>query len=158
MATEAPGVSSSQRVHGGSGFTLVEILVALSILSLLVIGLIRAFDVGLGWTGKSHDQTVAINLAGQRLEQLQALVEGSPDGLERARRFAALSAPPWQEARSPLPGELARFERETVIEDAESRFGPGRPGAPAKIVTVRIYRIGNGPRMAELTTVVVEQP
>jgi type II secretion system protein I len=140
------------------GFSLVEILVALSIMALVVIGLIRAFDVSLAWTARSNDQTVAINLAQQRIEQVKAWVEGSPDQLVRAQRFLSLAAPPWREPRTSLPGELSRFDRETVIEDVGSQQATQQGWPNAKIVRVRIYPIRSATTMAELTTVVAEQP
>lgn len=112
----------------------------------------------MGWTGRGNDVTVAVSLSQQRIEHLKGWVEGSPGQLERARRFAALSSAPWQEARTPLSGNLFRFERETVVEDAGGRFAAGDPGFSAKIVTVRVYPLGGTAALSELTTVLTEHP
>ncbi len=157
-ATPIWPVASSRYPAASPGFTLVEILVALSILAMAVIAMTRAFDISLTWTGRSNDRTIATNLALQRLEQIKSWLEGTPDQSARSLRFASLSAPPWLEPRTRLSGDLPRFERETLVEDASERFPYGRGWLSAKVVTVRIYAGQGSDAIAELTTVVAEYP
>jgi prepilin-type N-terminal cleavage/methylation domain-containing protein len=146
------------RHRSDRGFTITEILVALSILALAVVALMRAFDIGLGWTARGNDQTVAVNLAQQRIEQIKAWVEGSTDPLERIQRFAALGTVPWQEPRTRLTGELSRFARETVVSDDGVADEEPRTGLGARLITVRIYLSDAPAPVAELTAMVTAQP
>lgn len=143
---------------GSGGFSLTEILIALSVLAVAVIGLVRAFDVSLAWSSRSNDRTVAANLAQQRLEQIKSWVEGSQDQFVRSTRFASLSVPPWKEVRATMPGEMSRFERETLVEDVDKRFGGALSGLSARVITVRIYLRGGDTPISELMTVVTERP
>lgn len=161
LATPAAPIGQVSRARypaTSPGFTLIEILVALSILAMVVIAMTRAFDAGLRWTGRNSDRTAATNLALQRLEQIRSWVEGSPDQLVRSLRFASLDAPPWQEPRARLSGDFPRFERETIVDDAAERFPYGQGWLSARVVTVRIYAVSGPGAIAELTTVVAEYP
>lgn len=151
-------VARSRYPVAGPGFTLVEILVALSILALAVIAMTRAFDVSLGWTARSNDRTIAANLASQRIEQIKSWLEGTPDQSVRSLRFASLAAPPWMEPRTRLSGDLSRFERETLVEDVAERFPYGRGWLSARVVTVRIYAVQGSAAIADLATVIAEYP
>jgi len=87
--------------HGQRGFTMVEILVALSILALILVPLLAGFDWSMGQTSQSNLTTAATNLARQTLETARA--EGST-----ASGFPVASA-----ARAAVPGTA--FQAETVV-------------------------------------------
>lgn len=146
------------RAHRQHGFTLIEILVALSVLAIAVVGLMRTFNVGLAWAGRSHDRTVAVELAQQRLELVKAWVDGSRDRLTRATRLDELLAPPWQERRTPLAGEISRFARETIIGEAPAHAITRGEGAAARVITVRVYLGDAATPLAELSTIVTAHP
>jgi prepilin-type N-terminal cleavage/methylation domain-containing protein len=87
-----------------AGFTVVEIVVALTILALILIPLFGGFSWSLGQTGMANQQTAATNLARQRLEA--ARVQASTPG-----GFAALET--GGEARASVPG--TPLERELLV-------------------------------------------
>jgi hypothetical protein len=57
-----------------------------------------------------------------------------------------------------MSGELSRYERETVVEDAATRFASTRSWLSAKIIAVRIYQRGAATPIADLVTVMMEYP
>lgn len=64
-----------------TGFSLVELLVAVLILSIATVGLFRVFDQTIHATGSNRDRVLASLVARNRAEELQA---GLPDLSERA--------------------------------------------------------------------------
>lgn len=80
--------------HRQSGFSLVELLVAMVILAFVALSVFGALDYGMTLNGSSRDYTTVSNLAKSRLEQIVALpfraaalnpgttfTEVTPDGL-----------------------------------------------------------------------------
>jgi type II secretion system protein I len=64
------------------GFTLLEVLVALAILSTAVVASIQGFAQGLRLLKLSGDHQEAMLLADQKVREVTAPVEGSEDGTE----------------------------------------------------------------------------
>ena len=64
------------------GFTLLEVLVALAILSTAVVASIQGFAQGLRLLKLSGDHQAAMLLADQKLREVTSPVEGSEDGTE----------------------------------------------------------------------------
>jgi prepilin-type N-terminal cleavage/methylation domain-containing protein len=87
--------------HGERGFTMVEILVALTILALILVPLLAGFDWSMGQTGQSNLTTAATNLARQILETARA--EGSTSS-----GFPVAGA-----GRAAVAG--TRFQAETIV-------------------------------------------
>ena len=87
-----------------SGFTVIEIVIALTILALILIPLFTGFTWSLGQTGMANKQTSATNLARERLEMAR-VAASTPAG------FAALSA--GGDPRAPVPG--TPFDRELLV-------------------------------------------
>ena len=65
--------SSSMHLRTASGFTLLEVLVALALLVTVSVGVVWLFAAALGAGRASQDRTVAVSLAVGRLEQLRSL-------------------------------------------------------------------------------------
>ena len=66
-----------------AGFTLVEVLVALSLMVVLSIGVVQLFAIAIRAGHVSRDRTVAVSLASGKIEQLRSLewrVELDPGG------------------------------------------------------------------------------
>jgi prepilin-type N-terminal cleavage/methylation domain-containing protein len=61
------------RCHGESGFSLVELLVAILIVAFVVLGVLSAFGQGVKFNSSSRDYTAVSNLAKTQLEELIAL-------------------------------------------------------------------------------------
>ncbi len=56
-----------------AGFTLVEVLVALSLLVVVSVGVVQLFAIALAAGRVSRDRTVAVSLASGKMEQLRSL-------------------------------------------------------------------------------------
>lgn len=82
------------------GFTLVEILVSLTLMALILIPLMAGFDWSMGQAGQSNTTTAATNLARQALEYARSQAS-NPAG------FPVPSSP-----RAPVAG--TPFQRETL--------------------------------------------
>ena len=105
MDTRVPSPSTALASRSrDAGFTLVEIMVALTILALILIPLFGGFSWSIGQTGLANQQTVATNLARQRLEAARVQA-GTPAG------FLALQT--GGEARGPVTGTA--LERELLV-------------------------------------------
>jgi prepilin-type N-terminal cleavage/methylation domain-containing protein len=59
--------------RSSSGFTLVEVLVALALLVVVSVGVVRLFAIALQAGRAAHDRTVAVSLAIGKIEQLRSL-------------------------------------------------------------------------------------
>jgi type II secretion system protein I len=70
------------RAGGQGGFTLLEVLVALTILSVAVVASIQGFAQGLRLLKLSGDHQDAMLVADQKLREVTAPVEGREDGTE----------------------------------------------------------------------------
>lgn len=62
-----------------SGFTIIEILVALTLLAAVILLVTRAFLTVLSVTSQGGRVTVATALAAKQLEEIRSLVEAQPD-------------------------------------------------------------------------------
>ena len=56
-----------------SGFTLVEVVVALALLVVVTVGVVRLFAVALNAGRAARDRTLAVALATGKIEQLRSL-------------------------------------------------------------------------------------
>src|SRR3954469_18448013 len=56
-----------------SGFTLVEVVVALALLVVVAVGVVRLFAVALNAGRAARDRTLAVALATGKIEQLRSL-------------------------------------------------------------------------------------
>lgn len=69
------------------GFTLIEIVVALTLLAAVVLVISRAFLTVVTVTRRGGNVTVAGTLASRKLEEIRTLVEAQPDRLGWRRAF-----------------------------------------------------------------------
>lgn len=80
------------------GFSIIEVIAAITILFLILGGMLGLFWQGFNSVKKSQDYTVAYSLAREKLEE----------------KIAVSPWPPVSEAQAAVPG-FAGFEREVVI-------------------------------------------
>jgi general secretion pathway protein I len=81
--------------QGQSGFTLLEVLVALAILGLAIVASIQGFAQGLRLLKLSGDHQRAVLIADEKARELVTLEEGRQDGTEGEFR--------WERTVSPVP-------------------------------------------------------
>lgn len=62
--------STRSDIRGGSGFSIIEIIVALVVLSTAFFGLMRVFPLGMNMNDSSKKSTVASYLAQEKVEEL----------------------------------------------------------------------------------------
>lgn len=104
----------SVRSQRQDGFTLIEVLVALAILSLAVVASIQAFAQGLRLLKVSGDHQLAMLLADQKVRELVEFKEGREDGVEGRMRWErtlrSLETPDLAPAGSPPSGRVYQID------------------------------------------------
>lgn len=90
-----------QRVS--SGFSLIEVLVALTLLAIVMLVLTRAFLNIIMVTSRGGNLTVATGLAIKRLDEIRARVEAQPDQLTWRNNFCSIAQNPPNVADPPIP-------------------------------------------------------
>ena len=109
--TSRPAPRGTERA---AGFTLVEVLVALTIIGLSVVGWMAAYGSELRAMGRAAEVTVATALAEERLETIQLLADDRlpnlPDSLARGTFPEALDGYRWEaDARTRSGRRLAEL-------------------------------------------------
>ena len=118
----------------GRGFTLLEVLVALAILSLAVVTMIQLFGQGLRLLKVSGDYQQAVLLADQKAREVETVREGIESGQEgifQWERRATVTAVP--EDLTVLSATPVRLVRVTV----QVRWGGNRSVEVATLRTAR---------------------
>lgn len=125
---------ASHRIGGASGFSLIEVMIALIVFSIGVLGLAALIPLGTSRIGKAGNQTRASALAAQRSEDLLTTPYGDGD----------LTDGTHTDAGNPFSG---RYYVKWVVEDDQ-------PIVSTKRVTVSVSKNSvNGP--VEATIVIV---
>jgi type II secretory pathway pseudopilin PulG len=107
------------RTRGG-GFTVIEVLVALTVLAAAVEVATHAFLVALRVAAQSAAATTAAALAAGLLEEARDEIEAQ-DATTRAARFDALATG----GPAPLPPPFDRYTYQIIVDEA----GPAPPWA-----------------------------
>ncbi|MFH1952081.1 MAG: type IV pilus modification protein PilV [Pseudomonadota bacterium] len=116
-----------------SGFTLVEVLVAMVILSIGLLGM-ASLTVGIIHANKfSNDLTTATTLAQDKMEDI--------------RRTSYASVTP--EAKAALPSDYAQYKREVKVDD-------NNPATGMKTVRVKVYWGASDAHSVELKTILAQ--
>lgn len=99
-----------KRRSGEAGFTLAEILVACAIISVGLIAVATGFGFGVDGVEAGRQQSTAVFLAEQRIEQAKDLAARTPN-------LAALTTAnlPASEAYGTIAGAPPRYRRTTTI-------------------------------------------
>ena len=146
------------------GFTLLEVLVALSILSVAVVASIQGFAQGLRLLKLSGDHQSAMLIADQKLREVTEPVEGREDGTEGAFQWSRTVTPVpmpeleslaratrwrgfeidvrvrWDDKREVQLSTLRTVLQEslvTIVPDQSAPGTPTQPGAPVQGVPPR---------------------
>jgi len=130
--------------RGGLGFTLVEVLVALTLMAFVLLPVMAGLSQALVSTSESSITAAATSIARDESEQLKALVRSSSSG------FDALASQP-REPADLRPGD-SFFEVEVTVETV-------RPDdslhSGMKKAAVMVYRTGSDHPVTTLTTYLV---
>ena len=130
--------------RGGLGFTLVEVLVALTLMAFVLLPVMMGLSQALISTSESSITAAATSVARDKNEQLKALVRSSSSG------FDALASQP-REPADLRPGD-SFFEVEVTVETV-------RPDdslhSGMKTAAVMVYRTGSDRPVTTLTTYLV---
>jgi general secretion pathway protein I len=131
---------SAPRRTRDQGFTLLEVLVALVVLSTTVVAVLQLFGGGLRLARTAGDHTDAALLASAKLADLESgpLTEGETAGTEGPYRWIRrVSLAPSLLPVEPDTPEAARIRLARV--NVEVQWGQGRR---FELATLRVWRIG----------------
>ena len=91
------------------GFSLLEVLVALSILSVAVFSIVRLFPFGMNATKQSEQKTLAVNFAQAKIEELIS------QGYEQINVGTVI-----EESLSTIDNDFSEFKRITRVKYLDS--------------------------------------
>lgn len=173
-----------RRIRGArSGFTIIEVLVALTLLAVVILLVTRAFLVVLSVTSQGGRVTTATALAAKQLETIRAQVEAQPDRVAWRTAFCNIAAV----GRAPFPEpSYGAYEYQIFVDSGAVSDDPlllpcwsagwdpgGRcPGAPGysgscatdgsnaqddrlRWITVEVFYRGGTQPVARMTTAVI---
>jgi type IV pilus assembly protein PilV len=72
-------ISCRDECRNEQGFTLIEVVVALTVLAIGIVGLSAVFPLAMRDVGKSGSVTKGVELCQQKLEEFQMLAYNAPD-------------------------------------------------------------------------------
>ncbi len=129
--------------RGKDGFTLLEVLIAMTIVGLGVVTLLQIFSLGLRLASRSNVQTDAIAQAARVMDELLAR-PNLPDGAENGR---AAPAGRWrsqiQTQRDPEPSLNLDSNWELKEVAVEMTVADGERERRVELKTLRLVRKGN---------------
>lgn len=124
------------------GFTLLEVLVAMTIVGLGVVTLLQLFSVGLRLGSRSNAQTEAISQSARAMDELLAqpkLRDGSETGLVPGGRWRSQV----QALRDPSPSLNLGRNWELKEVSLEMTVADGNRERQVELKTLRMARKGN---------------
>lgn len=105
-----------------SGFTIIEILVALTLLAAVILLVTRAFLTVLSVTSQGGRVTVATALAAKQLEEIRSLVEAQPDRVRWRNEFCAIAA----QATTAFGPPYGAYSYRVLLNDTAISAAPGQ--------------------------------
>lgn len=132
------------------GFTLVEAMVAITILLIGFFSVIQFFPFGLQVIGDSQNVTTASSIALSEIETLSTLsYENLSTGVIESK----------QPVSSDPTSYLSHYQRQTVVETVDSDFNASVSDIGFKKITVTVYWIspvGKREKSTQLATVITD--
>ena len=124
-----------QRPAGPRGFTLIEVMVAMAIMSLAIVTIIQLFGQGLRLLRAGGDHQRAVLLADQKIREVESVVEGIEEGEENIFRWErrVTREPQSQDAPEDTSAKPIRTFRVTVAV----HWGKGKAVEVATLRTIR---------------------
>ena len=119
---------------GDHGFTLAEVLAAMAIVAIALVGMVAALQHGLSGVETGRGESVAVFLVEDKLEHLRALalVDWANSALQPGATTEYCSV--WSTACSPTPAPGA-FRRATTVTDGSG----GACAGPCKGLMVSVF-------------------
>ncbi len=128
--------------RGAPGFTIIEVLVALTLLAVVILLVTRAFLVVLSVTSQGGRITTATALAAKQLETVRAGVEAQPDQAAWRTAFCNIASV----GRTTFPAPYGAYEYELFIDGTAVSATAGQEDALLPCFTVGWARAGcSGP-------------
>lgn len=141
IACDAPAMRPTRRPARDTGFTLLEVLVALVVLATAVVAVLQLFGGGLRLARSAGDHADAVLLASARLADLEPgpLTEGSTEGTDGPYSWTRRVA--LQPALLPIDPENPDSVRIRLARvSVEVRWGQNRR---FELATLRVWRIAS---------------
>ena len=110
-----------RRAQSG-GFTIIEVLVALTLLAAVILLVTRAFLTVLSVTSQGGRVTVATALAAKQLEAVRTRVEAQPDRTNWRNEFCAIAAQPTTVFAAPY----GAYSYRVLLNDQAVSAAPGQ--------------------------------
>jgi type II secretion system protein I len=106
--------------RGDSGFTLLESVVALSIVGVVAIAVLASLGAEMRAAARAREALPAAALAESRLEALRLLpseaLRSLPDSVRQGRFPAPLESYSWSTTVAPVPAEPGLYGVEVLVE------------------------------------------
>lgn len=120
----------SKSKTNASGFTLLETIIAITVISIGLFSIIKIFPLVLKISKSSEQTTVAVNLAQSKLEELfslgyESIVVGT---VETKHRLASDSANPFY-----------YYQRQTVVEYVDNNLSHSASDTGIKKITSSVF-------------------
>lgn len=122
---------------GQAGFTLAEILVACAVISMGLIAVATGFGFGVDGVEAGRQQSTAVFLAEQRLEQAKELAARKPNLADLTVANLPGTA---TEAYGAISGAPSSYRRNTTITTDLTGTGPLAPAAGARVDVIVFYK------------------
>jgi len=110
-------------VRSQAGFTLLEVLVAFTILCVAVVAVIQGFAQGLRLLRAAGDQQMAVLIADQKAREviipLEGREEGNESGFDWERKISVVSAPDL--TRTPASAKWHVYQIDVTVRWGEKR-------------------------------------
>jgi len=136
------GGGTPEAVSGAGGFTLLELLVSLYLLSAIALFILQVFIAGLFHTGRANERAAATMLASQVMEQVRASVNPyTMVGFTGLARSPLPLPAPYDAVQNPSPYPL---EVAVVVAPDDA--------LTLRTVTVQVFRPGQATPLVTLGT------
>jgi len=115
-----------------AGFTLTEVLMAMAVLLIGVLGVIQLFPTGLNASRESKDETVATNLVQAKLENFKAANYDDIVNEDRAKVSTNPNDPSY------------KFDRQTQVQYVDTNLAQSTQDLGLKKIIVTVFWQENG--------------
>src|SRR3990172_1022947 len=123
-----------------AGFTIIEVLVALTLLAAVILLVTRAFLTVLSVTSQGGRVTVATALAAKQLEAVRTRVEAQPDRTNWRNEFCAIAA----QATTVFAAPYGAYSYRVLLNDQAVAAAPGQEDLLLPCWSVEWARGGGG--------------